>query len=107
MLKGPHYYRKSQLSHRIHITNVPRHTKPKDVLEIFKKYGVVRNLEIKSGFAFLEYEDARSAEAAIEETHKLDLDRNGMIAEEALPKKKDHNKTEYDICFNCGKRGHW
>ena len=107
LLKGPSYYRRSQLSHRIHITNVSRHTKPRDILEMFKTFGEIRSLEIKSDYAFLEYEEEKSAELAIEYTHHSRLDRNGMIAEEALPKRKTHLADPDDICYNCGKKGHW
>jgi len=101
------YYRKSQLSNRICIPNIPRRTREEELQTIFGKYGTIKSIDMKTGVAFIEYEYATSAQDAIKETHESELDRNYMVAEMALPKKKTHKPGEYDICFNCGERGHW
>ena len=50
---------------RVYIGGLPERAGPRDIEKLFEKYGRVRGLNLKSGFAFIEYEDGRDADDAV------------------------------------------
>jgi RNA recognition motif-containing protein len=46
-------------------------THPRDLEHIFDKYGRLNRLEVKRGYAFVEYQDERDASDAMKETDGL------------------------------------
>ena len=121
----------------------------KDLDKEFGKYGDIRNLNLKKGYAFIEYYDKEDAKYAIREldNKKLFGQQQRIVVEEAKGSKRerererrrdrerdrdrrrdyrrsrsrsrsrDRDRDYYyrrrsgpkktDICFNCGKEGHW
>ena len=117
----------------------------RDLEKEFGRYGEIRNLTLKKGYAFIEYYDKKDAKYAIKELNgrKLFGQSNRIVVEEAKisreerererrrakrsrskdkekeedKKEKDRDKDYYykrrkekkktDICYNCGKEGHW
>ncbi|CAG8488595.1 16338_t:CDS:2 [Acaulospora morrowiae] len=82
-------------------------THPRDLEHIFDKFGRLNRLEVKRGYAFVEYQDQRDASDAIKETDgfisssecvatKLLLNGRRMAAK-SLPKTNVSNVVEKDI----------
>ena len=90
-------------------------------------------LKLKKGFAFIEYEDYRDAQEAIRKKDGTKLDGQRIVVQHAKGRRRDrnryrsssssYNRRSYrdnsrsrgrktgpqadDICYNCGKVGHW
>ena len=94
-------------SNRLYIGHLSRHTRAQDVRDIFGKYGSIRNLDLKSDYGFLEYEDEKGAKDAVDKLHNTELDHHRIVVEPAVPKRKSRGPTGQDVCFNCGLKGHW
>ena len=50
---------------RVYLGRIPLDIKEREVEKFFKNYGTVKNVNIKTGFAFLEFDDKRDAEDAV------------------------------------------
>ena len=61
---------------RVYIGGLPERAGARDIEKLFEKYGRVRGINIKSGFAFIEYEDGRDADDAV-----YDLDGKPFMGE--------------------------
>ena len=65
-------------------------------------------MELKHDYAFVEYEDSHQAEDAIHDMDGKRVDSHKLIVQEALSgKKRPHGPAREDVCYNCGKKGHW
>ena len=128
----------------------------KDLDRLFSKYGNIRNILIKSGYAFIEYLNYKDAEDAVRHMDGKTIEGQRIVVEHAsksifyYTEGKRHDRTERnrslernrsdsrdnrrrdnsydrkerrsspdgeyvrkrgpqsdDVCFNCGKPGHW
>ena len=115
----------------------------RDIEKEFIRFGDIKNLTIKRGFAFVEFYDPKDAKYAIKELdgRKLFGQSNRIVVEEAKISKEEREKRKNrsrsrekdrednkdrernrdkdyyykrrtgpkktDICYNCGKEGHW
>ncbi|UZO22775.1 uncharacterized protein OCT59_015125 [Rhizophagus irregularis] len=79
-------------------------THPRDLEHIFDKYGRLNRLEVKRGYAFVEYQDERDASDAMKETDGLRVRGNRIVVEWA---KNGGRKPAENQCFKCGREGHW
>ena len=64
------------MSSRVYIGGLPERAGARDIEKLFEKYGRVRGINVKSGFAFIEYEDGRDADDAV-----YDLDGKPFMGE--------------------------
>ncbi|KAI8832632.1 putative alternative splicing factor SRp20/9G8 [Chytriomyces cf. hyalinus JEL632] len=93
---------------------LPTELKVRDLEDIFDRFGRISRLDIKRGasfnFGFIEFEDKRDAEDALNETDGKELSEFGtrLVVEWAKGGGsrggKDGVSTE---CFKCGREGHW
>ncbi|KAI9496971.1 hypothetical protein BDB00DRAFT_868813 [Zychaea mexicana] len=87
------------------IGRIPKSMSTRELESIFTKYGKITRLDVKTDFGFVEFEDKRDAEEAMNEIHGKEL-----VVEWAKNNGKRPNENE---CFNCGKDGvfpngrHW
>ena len=101
---------------QIFVTKLPRDTTRDDLKDLFRKYGKIREISIKRGYAFVEYYDHHDANDAIESMNGYRYDGNRLVVEKA-GERRSRRKDSRDIgsrgpqpndrCFNCGDRGHW
>ena len=135
---------------KIFITKLSHQVSEKDIEKEFKKFGGIRNINLKRGYAFVEYYSKRDAKDAIRklDNQKLFGQNQRVVVEEAIGHRRDRDRSrsrdyhrrdkyyhdkyrdrdrdkyrnddnysrhrsrktgpkESDICFNCGKNGHW
>eukprot|EP00276_Gloeochaete_wittrockiana_P005715 CAMPEP_0184659028 /NCGR_PEP_ID=MMETSP0308-20130426/27828_1 /TAXON_ID=38269 /ORGANISM="Gloeochaete witrockiana, Strain SAG 46.84" /LENGTH=122 /DNA_ID=CAMNT_0027098485 /DNA_START=114 /DNA_END=483 /DNA_ORIENTATION=+ len=71
------------MSERIYVGKLNSRTKERDIDDIFSRYGNIRSIELKYGYAFVEYEDRRDADEAIRKLDGYDFDGSRIIVEKA------------------------
>jgi len=80
---------------RVYVGRLPYRAKEKDLEDFFYKYGRLRDVIIKNGFAFVEFEEARDAEDAAHYMNGKDLCGEKVIVEltKRPPKGRDAYRT--------------
>ena len=94
----------------------------------FRKFGKIKNQQLKRGYAFIEYYDYHDAYEAIRKMDGRRIGGQKIVVQEARGKRRPHRERrddsrspynkerikikrsgpqEDDICYNCGKKGHW
>jgi RNA recognition motif-containing protein len=120
---------------QIYIAKLSPSIREKDLADRFDKYGDIRRVQVKNGYAFIEYYDYRDAEYAVERMDGRTFDGHKIIVQPSMGKRrgregdrdgerrgrdrdrnysKDRRNPERkvgpqtdDVCFNCGGKGHW
>ena len=129
---------------KIFITKLSPSVTEKDIEKEFKKFGEIKNINLKRGYAFVDYSNKEDAKEAIKrlDNKKLFDQQQRVVVEEAIGRKRDRDRRkdryyydreryryrdkyrnddnyssrhrsrkigpkESDICYNCGKYGHW
>lgn len=88
---------------RIYVGALSRHVRSRDIEDLFSRYGRVKDIDVKSHYAFVEMRHARDADEAV---HRLDgkrVDGRPIIVEFARPGRPRPGELEH--CFNCGSNG--
>ncbi|KAG0238212.1 hypothetical protein BGW42_006492 [Actinomortierella wolfii] len=87
----------------VYVGHLSHRTERRDVEELFEKYGRVLSVELKhGGFAFVEYEDPRDADDAVNKLNGYELDGNRISVEWSR-----RSGGPGSGCFLCGGNGHW
>jgi len=58
---------------RVYVGGIPSDCRDKDLDRFFKNYGRIRDILIKNGYAFIEFDDSRDADDAVYEMNGRDL----------------------------------
>ncbi len=75
---------------------------------MFAKYGKIASINMKRDYGFIEYEDKNQAMDAIKAMDGQKIDGHRIIVQQALVDRRKLRGPEHaDICYNCGRRGHW
>mmetsp|Transcript_26502 Transcript_26502/g.45646 ORF Transcript_26502/g.45646 Transcript_26502/m.45646 type:complete len:266 (+) Transcript_26502:58-855(+) len=95
-------------STRVYVGKISGRTRERDLDDLFSRYGRVISLDLKHGYAFVEYDNPRDADDACRKLDKYELDGSRLTVE------MSHGGAGYrgpapgtGKCFNCGKEGHW
>lgn len=136
-----HEKRKKSENSKIFVTKLSYRITKRDLEREFGRFGQIRNLQLKKGYAFIDYYNKEDAKEAIKELNnqKLFGQQQRIVIEEAKgerrerEKRRERGRRDYrrsisrsrdrykdrdyyrrrtgpkktDICFNCGKEGHW
>merc|ERR1711904_692100 len=95
---------------QIFATKLPRDTTRDDLKDMFRKFGKIREVTLKRGYAFVEFYDRHDADDAIDRMNGEKVDGNRLVVERAGERKSRRSSRgpqPNDKCFNCGSRGHW
>jgi arginine/serine-rich splicing factor 7 len=98
--------RNTERTARLYIGRLSSRTRERDLEDAFYKFGRIRDVSIKAGFGFVEFEDERDAEDAVRDMDGRDVDGSRIQVE--FSKARGSRPTPgQGKCFNCGKEGHW
>ncbi|KAG0055627.1 hypothetical protein BGZ83_007927 [Gryganskiella cystojenkinii] len=87
----------------VYVGHLSTRTERRDVEELFEKYGRVLSVELKhGGFAFVEYEDPRDADDAVNKLNGYELDGTRISVEWSR-----RSGGPGSGCFLCNQPGHW
>ncbi|KAF9184360.1 hypothetical protein BGZ51_003381 [Haplosporangium sp. Z 767] len=87
----------------VYVGHLSHRTERRDVEELFEKYGRVLSVELKhGGFAFVEYEDPRDADDALNKLNGYELDGSRISVEWSR-----RSGGPGSGCFLCNGTGHW
>lgn len=95
---------------QVFITKLAREVTEEDLRKNFRKFGKIKEVTLKRGFGFVDYEDYKCAQDAIDEMHGSKLLGQKIVVEMAGKRKTGHERRTpqpEDKCFRCGRRGHW
>jgi len=82
---------------------LPSDARPRDLEDLFYKYGRIVRCDVKIGYGFVEFEDRRDAEDALRELDGATLLGRTIAVEWA----RGSRRSDTDACFRCGAAGHW
>lgn len=119
---------------QIYISKLSSVIREKDLEDKFSKYGDIRRVQLKNGYAFIEYFDYKDAEYAIERMDGRSWEGHRIVVQPSIGKRKERSRDspdrddrgrgdsrdrgrrdddrrrgpqKDDKCFVCGERGHW
>jgi len=102
------------------VGHLPVETTSSELESLFGPYGQVKRIDLKNGFAFVEFEDPRDAEDVIANSQKIMIDDKKLVIEYSKSKKSGGSRDNGDEdrgggrggggggdCYKCGKPGHF
>ncbi|XP_052058127.1 serine/arginine-rich splicing factor 6-like isoform X4 [Mytilus californianus] len=78
---------------RVYIGRLSYHAREKDVERFFKGYGKIRDVMLKNGYGFVEFEDYRDADDAVYELNGKDLCGERISLEHARGTSRNRNSN--------------
>lgn len=79
-------------SSRLYVGRVPNNARERDIEKFFKGYGSIREVILKNGYGFVEFDDLRDAEDAVEDLNGKDLMGERLIVEHAKQSLRDRGE---------------
>jgi len=94
------------MSTRVYIGRLANHVRERDVDRFFKGYGRIREILLKNGYGFVEFDDYRDADDAVYELNGKDLAGERVLIEHArgMPRGSDYSRDR-DRGYNPPSRG--
>jgi RNA recognition motif-containing protein len=69
------------MSNKLFVGRLSSRTTQEDLEALFKKYGVIKKLNVKLGYAFVDYEENHEAEDAIAALNGTNVDDSNIVVE--------------------------
>merc|ERR1712226_358940 len=95
---------------QIFVAKLPTHIDSEGLQDLFEKFGSIRAIDVKKGYAFIEFDEAKNAEEAMEDMDGCIFKGNKLVVKMANKKPRPgtgRGPQPEDKCFECGERGHW
>ena len=86
--------------------------KDSDVYHAFSKFGIIRHINLKDKYGFVDYERLKDAKKACKSLHQKDVFGHGKITVEpavssdTVAELKRITYKDNKTCYRCGKTGH-
>lgn len=82
---------------QIYISKLSTSIREKDLEEKFGKYGTIRRVQVKTGYAFVEFSDYKEAEHAIESMDGRNWEGQRIVVQPSLGRKRERSRDrDYD-----------
>lgn len=76
--------RERESTTQIFVTKLHRNTNESDLKEAFSKFGKIKDISMKRGYAFIDFEEPESAEKSVKEMHrKTFVNGEELVVEES------------------------
>ncbi|CAB1418551.1 unnamed protein product [Pleuronectes platessa] len=82
---------------RVFIGRLSPHARERDVEKFFKGYGRIREINLKNGFGFVEFDDHRDADDAVYELNGKELCSEGSLSSMLAPDEEEVAALEWDV----------
>merc|ERR1711976_449976 len=84
----------SKMSTRVYVGGLSHRAREKDIERFFRKFGRIREISLKNGFCFVDFDDYRDADDAVYEMNGRDLlgDRVSVEIARGTPHGRDREK---------------
>ncbi|KAF9953487.1 serine arginine-rich splicing factor [Mortierella alpina] len=82
------------MSTRVYLGHLSRDASDKDVEDLFRKYGRIREVTIKNGFGFIEFGDARDAKDAVYDIHGKSFMGERLVVELARGERRREDRRD-------------
>jgi len=73
---------------QVYIAKLSSHVRERDLAEKFEKYGDIRRVQLKNGYAFIEYYDCRDAEYAVERMDGKLFEGQRIVVQPSMGKRR-------------------
>jgi len=85
------------VSTRVYMGGISYRTREKDIERFFRKYGRIREISIKNGYAFVDFDDRRDADDAVYDLHGVDFmgERVSVEFAKGTPHGRDRERYGY------------
>ncbi|XP_039966013.1 serine-arginine protein 55-like [Bactrocera neohumeralis] len=83
-------------SSRVYVGGLPYGVREKDLERFFKGFGRTRDILLKNGYGFVEFEDSRDADDAVYEMNGKELMGRRIAVEQAKSTARGSNRDRYD-----------
>jgi arginine/serine-rich splicing factor 4/5/6 len=81
---------------RVYVGNLPTRVNERDLEHFFKGFGKIRDVMLKNGFGFVEFDDSRDAEDAVYEQNGRELCGHRVVVEISRRSREDGGRGRYD-----------
>ncbi|CAD8102333.1 unnamed protein product [Paramecium primaurelia] len=98
------------MSRQVYVGRLSSRIRREHLQQEFEKFGKIKDIDLRNTHAFIEFENGDDARAAIS---KMDNKRLNEGSDRITVKSRDdrpqgaRGPTSRDVCFNCGRKGHW
>lgn len=98
-----------KLANKVYVGNLPDDTREADLQDCFKEFGVIKSIELKTGYGFVAFDSRQAAEEAAKTYNGGSFLGNTIRVAPAHGTNKTGSKSlvEPGACFKCGNHGHW
>ncbi|XP_055908111.1 serine-arginine protein 55 isoform X1 [Eupeodes corollae] len=90
---------------RVYVGGLPYGVRERDLERFFKGYGRTRDILIKNGYGFVEFEDYRDADDAVYELNGKELLGERVVVEPARGTARGSHRDRYDDRYNSRRGG--
>ncbi|KAF9973573.1 serine arginine-rich splicing factor [Actinomortierella ambigua] len=81
---------------RVYLGHLSRDATERDLENLFRKYGRIREVTLKNGFGFVEFSNPKDADDVVYDFHGKDFMGDRLIVEIARGGRKDDRRRDED-----------
>lgn len=80
---------------QIFVAKLASGVREKDIDYEFRRFGTIKNVQLKRGYAFIEYDDYKDAEEAIKEMDGRKFEGQRIVVQQAMGRKRDRERNDH------------